>query len=200
VQSANNLKQLALAMHNYHDVHGKFPAAAVLGADGKTTHSWRVALLPYLEQDHIYKKYRFDEPWDSPSNARLSMPMTPFLRHPQAPEGSSTSSYYVLTGPETIFAGSAGLRISEIADGTSNTILIVEAKRDIPWMKPEDIPYAADKPLPELGGYDPSGFFVALADGSVRRLPKTIDEKLLRSLITRNGGEPIDYSAIDGTR
>jgi hypothetical protein len=70
-QSTNNLKQIALALHNYHDVHKALPAAVMLGPDGKTKHSWRVAILPYIEQENVYKQYRFDEPWDSENNKKV---------------------------------------------------------------------------------------------------------------------------------
>src|ERR1043165_2482222 len=70
-QSANNLKQLALAMQMYVAANRHFPAAAVTGSDGKTKHSWRVAILPYVEQRSLYDQYRFDEPWDSENNKKL---------------------------------------------------------------------------------------------------------------------------------
>ena len=143
-QSMNNLKQLALAMHNYHAANGSFPPAVLCGPDGKTPYSWRVALLPYLDQAALYEQYKKDEPWDSPNNKQVLAKMPPVFRDPTDPADSTFSSYFGLTGPSTIFFGKEGAKMSEIPDGTSNTIMLVEAKRDIPWTKPEDIPYAAD--------------------------------------------------------
>ncbi|MCA9201376.1 MAG: DUF1559 domain-containing protein, partial [Planctomycetales bacterium] len=138
-QSANNLKQLALAMHNYAAVYGHFPPPVVMGGPkNDVPHSWRIEILPYLEQLALYQAYRMDEPWDSDHNKALIDLMPPLFRHPEAPEGATSSSYYVLTGDSTIFHGTKGTRFEEITDGTSNTLLIIEAERDIPWTKPED--------------------------------------------------------------
>ncbi|MEX2121161.1 MAG: DUF1559 domain-containing protein [Pirellulales bacterium] len=196
-QSANNLKQIALAMHNYHDVHGKLPSAVVLGPDGKTPHSWRVAFLPYLDQAELYKQYRIDEPWDSENNLKVLEKMPAVFRAPGADPNSHNTSYFLLTGEVTPFDGSRSTRFSEIRDGTSYTIMAVEARRDIPWTKPEDIAYDPDKPLPELGGYFSGGFNVAMMDGSVRFLSTSgqgqpaISESMLRALLTMAGGEAV---------
>jgi type II secretory pathway pseudopilin PulG len=188
-QSQNNLKQIALAMHNYAAVNGSFPPAVLYGPDGKTPYSWRVALLPYLDAGPLFDQYKFDEAWDSPNNKKILARMPAALRDPAAPAGSTDASYFALVGEATLFSGKEGTRFEQITDGTSNTLLVVEAKRAIPWTKPEDIPYDADKPLPKLGGYYQEGFNAALADGSVRFISQTIDEKVLRALITRAGGE-----------
>jgi prepilin-type processing-associated H-X9-DG protein len=192
VQAANNLKQLGLAMHIYADQHGSFPPAVLYGPDGKTPYSWRVAILPYLEQKTLYDQYRFDEPWDSPANRRVLEQMPVFYRSPSADPQSTSPSYFVLTGPDTIFSGKEGTKFQQITDGTSNTLMIVEAKREIPWTKPEDIDYDPKQPLPKLGGFYPGGFNAAFADGSVRFISEAVDEHQLRALITKAGGEPID--------
>jgi prepilin-type processing-associated H-X9-DG protein len=155
-----------------------------------------VAILPYIEQDALYRAYQFNEPWDSSANRRVLEQMPALFRSPSADPRSTSSSYFVLTGPETIFSGKEGAKFQQITDGTSNTLLIVEARRDIPWTKPEDIPYESGQPLPKLGGYTQGGFNAAFADGSVRFLHEAIDEKMLRALITKAGGELIN--AVDG--
>ena len=190
-RSINNLKQLALAMHNYHAAHGSLPPAVLYGPDGKTPYSWRVALLPYLEGQKLYSQYKFDEPWDGPNNHKLIDQRPALFADPGDPSKTNTS-YFVLTGPATLFPNrKEGVRFEDVTDGTFSTIMFVEAKRDIPWTKPEDIPYDAAKPLPEFGGWYPSGFNVAFADGSVRFLKDSLDKNLLRFLITRNGGEVV---------
>jgi beta-lactamase regulating signal transducer with metallopeptidase domain/type II secretory pathway pseudopilin PulG len=196
-QATNNLKQIALAMHNYADVNGSFPPAVLYGPDGKTPYSWRVALLPFLEQVQLFQQYNFNQPWDSPANKQVLANMPPQFRDPNDAAGSTFSSYYGLTGPSTIFSGKEGSKFLQITDGTSNTLMFVEAKRDIPWTKPEDIPYDKDKPFPKLGGHYPDGFIAALCDGSVRFLRQNVDETLLRSIITRDGGEVVDMSKLD---
>lgn len=196
-QSMNNMKQLGLAMHNYHAVYKKFPAAVMTAMDGKTKYSWRVALLPFLEQKNLYDSYNFEEPWDSPDNLKVlnAMPIT--YRHPNEPEGTTTSSYYALIGEQTAWGdGDTGIGLRDIVDGSSNTALFFDAKRKIPWTKPDDIKYSADDDIPTLGGYEAAGFMAALADGSVRFFSKDVDEKTLRAVITRNGKEVINWGAV----
>ncbi len=78
----NDLKQIGLAMHNYHDVNKHFPAPVIMGPDGKTPHSWRVAILPYLDQQELYKQYNLNEPWDSPHNKKLLKKSPPSIGTP----------------------------------------------------------------------------------------------------------------------
>ena len=214
-QSMNNLKQLGLAMHNYADVNKTFPPAVLYGPDGKTPYSWRVALLPYLDQDALYRQYKFNEPWDSPDNKLVLAKIPVVFRDTGDATDTTYSSYFAVTGPSTIFFGKEGAKINEITDGTSNTLMLVEAKRDIPWTKPEDIPYAADvaaadaptrnvsryvtdAPLPKLGGHHADIFLAAFCDGSVRAISQKFDPAQLRKLLTRDGGELIDYSNPEG--
>ncbi len=189
-QSLNNLKRIGVALHNYHDAHRSFPPAAVLGPDGKTAHSWRVAILPFLGQGSLYQLYRFDEPWDSPANRQVLQQMPPEYRLASDPT-ATTARYFVLTGPGTPFDGPKGKSLADIRDGTSNTLFVVEAKRDVPWTRPEDIAYDPARPLPALGGFDPGGFLGLLGDGSVQNIPARIDERNLRAMITCAGGEVV---------
>jgi hypothetical protein len=196
-QSINNLKQIGLAFHNYADTNGKFPAASILGPDGKTPHSWRVAILPYIEQNDLYQQYKFDEPWDSPSNRKILDKMPAIYRNPLS-KSMTSASYYVLTGKDTLFPDHTGMAIAQITDGTSNTIMAVEAERDIPWTKPEDIPFdPTDQktPIPKLGGFGGSDIIVLFADGSVRTLKLTINPNIFRAISTRDGGEVISSDA-----
>ena len=202
-QSMNNLKQIGLAFHNYADQHGRFPPAVLYGPDGKTPHSWRVALLPYLDQEALYRQYRLNEPWDSPNNKKIAETAMPIYRHPDAPQDSTSAAYFALVGENTIFTGEkaagdkAGRAFRDITDGTSNTILVVEAQRDIPWTKPEDIPFDPEKDLPELGGYTEGGFHAAFADGSVKFIADAIEATTLKALISRAGNEVIDHEKLN---
>jgi hypothetical protein len=213
-QSMNNMKQIMLAMHMWADINkGKFPPPVIMGKDGKgkVPHSWRVELLPYLDQEALYRQYQFDEPWDSDANKKVLEKMPALFRHPQDDPKSTNSSYYVLrseklleavkapggglSAPEggfpTVFSGKDGMPFSMIIDGTSNTLAVFEAKRDIPWTKPEDILFDQDKDPPKLGGYVKEGFNAGFCDGSVRFIGQTIDAKTLKLLIMPGDGTPI---------
>ncbi len=196
VQSVNNMKQIGLAFHFYLAANGHFPPAVLLGPDGKTPHSWRVAILPYIEQVELYKQYHFDEPWDGPHNRELLAKIPPLYHAPNAEGDPTFASYFAPTGPDTIFApGGKGTKINEISDGTVNTILAVEGRREIPWTKPEDIPIPPQSdrstPMPEFGGYSPDGFNVLFADGSVRFVKNSINPQTLRAMFSRAGREVI---------
>jgi hypothetical protein len=192
-QAKNNIKQIMLALHNYYDVNGHFPPPVLLGPDGKTPYSWRVAILPYIEQTALYNQYKLDEPWDSENNKQVLEQMPPVLRHPSADPNSKETSYLAVVGPETCFGekNGKGTTFAEILDGTANTIMVVEAKLGVPWTKPQDTEYDAIYPSPELGGVRPTDFLAGYADGSVRALDISIDAELLRALITRAGGEKV---------
>jgi RNA polymerase sigma factor (sigma-70 family) len=197
----NNLKQLALAMHNYESENGQFPPAAIYSKNGKPLLSWRVLLLPYLDQQDLFKQFKLDEPWDGPNNKKLLARMPEVYAAPRGKaKGTHTTLYQVFTGEgdvHTIFPGPKASRIADITDGTSNTIMIVEAAEAVPWTKPADLPYDPNKPLPKLGGMFKGRFNTAFADGSVRSFKQTIKEATLRALITCNGGEVIDANDLD---
>ena len=195
--SMNNLKQIVLAMHNYHDTYNFFPAAAIYNKDGKALLSWRVAILPYIEQDNLYRQFKLDEPWDSDHNKALLKAMPKVYAPPPhvKTKEPNTTFYRVFVGNGAAFEGKEGLRIAEFTDGTSNTILVAEAGDAVPWTKPDELPYDPNKPLPKLGGIFPEGSNAAFADGSVHFLKRTLSDKTLHALITRNGGEviPADF-------
>jgi RNA polymerase sigma factor (sigma-70 family) len=197
MQSTNNLKQIALAMHNYADAYGHFPPAAIRATDGTPLLSWRVAILPFIEGDALYKQFHLDEPWDSEHNKKLleKMPLT-YAPTNVATKEPYTTFYQVFTGQDTVFEDPQGNKFQDVTDGLSNTLLAVEAGKAVPWTKPEDLRYDPKKPLPKLGGQFPEGFVAAFCDGSCRFISKEVDEKLLRALITRNGGEAVDLGKI----
>lgn len=191
--SSANLRTLARWMMMYHDEHQSFPPAVILGPDGATPHSWRVALLKYGQPD-LYRQYRFDQPWDSPDNRRVLEQMPEVYHCPGAPR-TTNAAYFVLTGPDTLFPGTAGLSLEKCTDNWSKTLLVVEARRDIPWTKPEDIGYAAGQPLPTLGGFFPGGFHALFADAHTQFVTEAggdeagRDIPLSPGLITPAGGD-----------
>ncbi len=189
--SANNLKQIMLALHNYHDTYGKFPPAICYGPDGKTPHSWRVAILPFIEQDALYRQYKLDEPWDSENNKKVLAKVPAIFQDPSEKGKSTNTSYFAVAGPKTIInLGAVGAGMADITDGTSNTIAIVDAKKDIPWTKPEDL--AIDTPAAMLG-YQKETFLAGLGDGSVKGIKKTIDPAMLKWLFLRDDGNQVVY-------
>ena len=196
--SQNNLKQIGLALHSYHDAMGAFPPAVVRDKNGKALYSWRVLILPYLEQDVIYKNWKKDEPWDSPHNKPLSDVVLKVYTLPGNPGGASNHTpYRVFVGKGAGFEErkgqpTKGIRLADITDGTTNTIAVVEATETVPWAKPEELDFVPGKALPPLGPPWRDGFNAMLFDGSVRYIPKTIKPQLLQALITRNGGEIVN--------
>ena len=201
-QSMNNLKQIGLGLFNYVDAseNSAFPPP-VLYSDNGTPYSWRVAILPYIEQQPLYEAYHFDEPWDSPANRIVLENMPATYNEPASDNDPTHADYFAFVGPTTLL-GMPGepTMISRIRDGTSNTIAVVGVERAIPWTKPEDIPIDPDfqAPLPELRGPYPDLFIALFADGSVRSIKKSIDPNTLKSLITRAGGEVITMEVMSG--
>ncbi len=192
----NNVKQVGLAMYNYLEAHGRLPAPAIQGPDGKPLLSWRVAILPYLDQNELYRSFKLDEPWDSPHNKPLLERM-PYLyaSAPQPPSQAqgSLTPFRVFIGQGTPFEGGRGPRLEDISDGLDQTILVVEANESVPWTKPDELPYAPDKPLPALGG----NFVVLLANGRVLSIPAKFDAALLRRAITCNDKQPVDLDHVE---
>jgi len=195
-QCTNNLKQIGLAMHNYHDRHGSFPPAYTVDKAGKPLLSWRVLILPYLEQDALYKEFHLDEPWDSPHNRTLidRMPVTyrcPSSSAKRADAGKTT--YLTPRGKSTIFPGSEGIKIQKITDGTSNTVFVVDASNDraVVWTKPDDWDVDPALDLKGIFGHHPGGTSFSFADGSVHFIKDSVDPKVMEKLLTRDGGEVI---------
>jgi prepilin-type processing-associated H-X9-DG protein len=214
-QSINHLKQMGLALHNYHATFNQFPPAVIYGPDGKPWHSWRVLILPYLEQMEAYNAYDFNQPWDSPKNKKLLEKTPEVYRDPINGEAKDPYTHYAaLVGPNAIFRpdgpkqsgqvklGVGGTSLRDVTDGTSNTVVVttVDPTRKIPWTKPEDIDVG-----PKFMGFGKPGGIAAsytfqgasggkcapflFADGSVRVIGTSITPKLLQGLFTRAGAE-----------
>ncbi len=165
---------MGLAMHNYLDAHGHFPAAASVDKAGKPLLSWRVAILPYIDQAQLYQQFHLDEPWTA-STTRSSSTRCPRslpVRCARKLSGGTTT-YLVPTGGSTIFRDATGMKINAVTDGTSNTIIGFDAPAAaaVPWTKPDDWPYDPKAKEPLAGFFNGNeDTLVVFADGSVQTL------------------------------
>lgn len=193
-QSTNNLKQIGLALHSYHQRYGAFPPAYIADENGRPMHSWRVLILPYMEQQALYDQYRFDEPWDGPNNSRLHEVMVPAFVDPNSSDDSmGYTNYVVVNGPNTMFPGAESVALGDVPDGASNTILVTSlANSDILWCEPRDLNYDAmsfvvnDPGSESISSEAPGPVPVLLGDGSVRQMHESVDPSAVRSMILRD--------------
>jgi hypothetical protein len=203
MKSSNNMKQMGLAMANYEDTHGELPGNTY-AADGTPLLSWRVHILPYVEQDNLYKRFKLDEPWDSPTNRPLlqSMPSIYVVPTTQGKTPAGYTHYRGFSSPGAVFdrrrvpnrpaPPGQMLTLARFKDGTGDTVLIVEAAEPVEWTKPDDLDASPGKPFPRMGSFHRGGkFVIVLADGSVRPLRPDVPETTLRALVTHSGGEPL---------
>jgi hypothetical protein len=190
-QSTNNLKQIMLAVHNYHDTYREFPGN-VLDKAGKPILSWRVKLLPYVEQNALYMKFKLDEPWDSKNNRPLLEIVPKVYMSPRVKvKGKGYTVYQMFFGPGAVFdKGKAKVTIAAITDGLSNTLFAVETSKAVPWTKPADMPFDKDKKVSmDFGKAYNNKPLGALMDGSVRVLDlKKIKPETLKNAIMPNDG------------
>jgi prepilin-type processing-associated H-X9-DG protein len=194
-QSMNNLKQIALAMFNYVDVEKHFPAAASFGPDGKPLLSWRVYILPYIEQKQLFDQFHLKEPWDSPHNKTLIGKMPAIYRSPKSKAAQGKTNYLVPVGNGALYATSRDEpQIKDIKDGTSNTIMVVEVddQHAVTWTRPDDYAFDPKDAKNGIGSLFGGGFNAAFCDGSVQFLSGSIDAKMLAALFTRAGGEAVE--------
>ncbi|MBI1247314.1 DUF1559 domain-containing protein [bacterium] len=205
MQSVNNLKQIILAFHNYHDTFRGLPAEASTDKEGKKLLSWRVYILPYIEQDALFRQFHLDEPWDSEHNKKLIEHMPQVYRNPRSKAPKDTTTYLAVVGknmgfeePKPTPEGKkvkfpTGLGFRDFTDGTSNTALVVEANDDdaVIWTKPDDLEVILDDVMNGLGEAQPGGFNVGFADGSIRFIPKNIAPRVLKLIFQRNDGQVV---------
>jgi hypothetical protein len=189
-KSLNNLKMIALALHNYESAFGSFPRN-VHDDKGKAILSWRVQLLPFVEQDNLWKEFKTDEPWDGKTNKALLEKMPNIFASPRVKvKAKGYTVYQGFNGPGAFFGSNQPLGIQHIADGTSNTLFAVEATAAVPWTKPVDAPFDGKKDLPDFGKAFDSKPLGAMLDGSVRVLDtKAISMATLKAAVTIAGGE-----------
>ena len=198
-QATGNLTAIGMALHGYHAAHGVFPPAYIADANGKPMHSWRVLILPYLNQQAIYQQYDFSEPWDGPNNSRLASLMPPQFAALSVSPGQVASSFALITGPGTLFDADKAPSMAAVTDGTSNTLLVVEVSSSAAsnWLEPVDLDYgtmsfAIDDPAGNcIISSQSTGAQVLFADGSVHILRSQTGAEAIRAYITPSGGETL---------
>lgn len=188
----NNLKQATLSMFNFHDTFGHFPAADGDG-NGKTGLSWRVHLLPYMDQGELYEQFRLDEPWDSDHNKALISQM-PLVYKVDGVEQPGMTTMHVFVGEKCAFQDGKGMSMRDITDGTSNTIMAVIAgpQTAVPWTQPGGLKLNEEDPISVMGFLNDS-FPAAMMDGSVRDIARMIDPATLSLLIQPKDGQPVQF-------
>lgn len=195
-KAKDNLKQLAIAWHNYESTYGELPSN-ISGKDNKVLLSWRVQILPHIEEDALYKLFKLDEPWDSEHNKKLIQKMPKLYAPVRAKAESGMTFYQSFTGTHAILKPGQKVSLSTVPDGTSNTILVAESAKPVIWSKPDDLAFNG-KDLPALGGMFDGKVHVAACDGAVYRLRKNIERDVLARLIDPSDGNVVSFDeAVD---
>ncbi len=195
--NVNKFKQLMLAMHNYHFAHNVFPPRdEARDKAGKLSLSWRVHILPFVDQQKLYGQFHLDEPWDSAHNKTLIGQMPDVFKGGEIGLAPGHTTFQVPVGEGAAFGGPKAPWLSQISDGSSNTIAVVQVKAElaVPWTAPQD--YAFDPAAPGRDLFvDSDGLFLAaMFDGSVRRLSITVKPEMLLRLFQISDGQPIDWT------
>lgn len=183
------VKQLLIAMHAYHDAHDAFPHDLCNDA-GTPLLSWRVAILPFVEQQGLYQQFKLNEPWDSEHNKALLGQMPDLFKVGGEPKGEAKTAFQGLAGAGALFEPGKALRMSDVSDGLSNTLAVLVAGPAVEWTKPADLEFDwTDPKVP------PSRFANVLVagtcDGAVYQLPPDLDAGLFGRLAAVADGNVI---------
>jgi hypothetical protein len=198
-QCSCNFCGILLALHNYDSAYGTLPPAYIADANGTPMHSWRVLILPFIEQSALYNQYDFSEPWNGPNNIKLLNRMPNNLTCPSRfSNPTNLTSYVAVTGPGTVFPGAGSVKLADVTDGLSNTLMVVEvANWNVPWTAPLDLDIRTmslrinDPKRPGISSKHPGGANAGCADGRTRWARESILPGNLRALFTIAGGEGI---------
>ncbi len=196
-ETESNLKNIALAIMNFESQKGNYPTESTPKQNGQGGLSWRVAILPFLGEDALYRQFQLNESWDSEQNRKLIPQMPKIFHSPgiKTEREDGFTNYLAVVGPSSVIADTGrGTRIQDVRDGTSKTIMVVEAddEQAVIWTAPEDLRYNPDEPVEGLGQIWSGTFFAVLADGSVQRLSLSLGDDDLLGLFSRDGGELIE--------
>lgn len=191
-QCSNNLKQLALALHAYESAYHALPPAYTVDANGKPLHSWRILILPYLEQQPLYDTIDLSKSWDDPVNAAAYKTKLSVFHCPSATCPEDHTTYLAIVAPSGCFHHTEPRQLAEISDGLPETLMVIEVspEQSVHWMSPVD----ADESLvlglvPESKLAHPAGMNVAFCDGSVKFLRADVPAEARRALISIAGND-----------
>jgi prepilin-type processing-associated H-X9-DG protein len=196
-KSSNNLKQIGLALHVHHDKKGAFPGGAVFDREGRMLHGWQTLILPYLEQDDLYRKINLGLPWDHPVNVSNFQTVIPEYLHPAGKSTQDPSGFPLIhyAGNVRLLGGEKSIKETDITDGTSNTIMAGESAGNFrAWGYPanwRDLTLGINASPNGFGGPLAGGANFLFADGSVHFVINSISPELLKALSTPAGGEKV---------
>ena len=196
-RSSNDLKMMGIAMQNYHVANNALPPPAISDRRGKPLLSWRVALLPYVEEEQLFKEFKLDEPWDSEHNKKLIGRIPRVYQPVGKVEKQDGHTYYqVFSSPGTAFDSTKKITLTDIkkSNGTTNTVTVVEAKSSVVWTKPADLklPEANAKQLP-LGGLFEDRWHALFCDCTVRSFRNDMPSATLRAIVMPFGNAVHDF-------
>jgi prepilin-type processing-associated H-X9-DG protein/prepilin-type N-terminal cleavage/methylation domain-containing protein len=218
IRCVNNLRQIGIALHHYHDTYDTFPPGGIEWRPPRNTTkrqlAWGVFLLPYLEQENVYRSLNLSTPFDSPENAQGAAAVLSVFLCPSKPrasyqsEGRGVCDYGGIFGqalfgnnnpPNGTLLFDKPIRIPMITDGTSCTLMLAEdtQRDDATWIDAMNL-FDVAAPInqgpvddPDIHSAHGGGANGLFADGSVRFLPETLDVHLLAAIVTRAGGEAV---------
>ena len=193
-QCKNNLKHIALALHNYHDTYNSFPPAYTVDEDGSPLHSWRTLILPYFDQRPLYETIDLSKPWNDPVNAEAYKTVVHGYLCPSTAVEATHTTYLAVVTPNSVIRPSQSCKIKEVTDGTAETLMVVEVppEKAVHWMAPVD----ADEQALQTNGAKKAvahtlGRHGALVDGHVRFPSEKMPYEQIHALSTVNGEEVV---------
>jgi hypothetical protein len=196
MRTIENLRRIGAALTDYVQKYGALPPQAIQNQAGQRTLSWRVAILPQLGYDALYRQFRLHEPWDSPHNSQLVAQIPPELQSPERRD--SATSYLAVVGPDSALGGVRGTHPESFEDGAENTLLVIEADKDsaVLWTQPSDFAPKSAEPGLGLGKSHQDGTIALAADGSVWRIPLQLPAHVVAALLTTDRGESVAAAAV----
>ncbi len=195
-QCMNKLKQIAYGLKSYHDMYHRFPPAYAVDADGKPLHSWRTLILPFVEENELYRSIDLSKPWDDPVNAAACGKMVDAYDCPSTSNLDNRTNYLAIVTPDSCLQPGQSHKMSDIQDGSSKTLMLIEvdADHEVPWMAPLDADEELIRSLGQPGSklaHSGNVVIAVAADASVHSLAMPMPAETLHALITIAGQEQI---------
>ena len=190
MQCANNLKQIALALHSYEEEFGSLPPAYTVDTNGRPLHSWRTLILPFLGEEGLYNSIDLSKPWDDPANAEALNSGPTVLCCPSSGLQSRLTTYLAVIAPDGCFLGSEPRQLAQITGTRSQMLMLIEAPTEnaVNWMAPRDtdaqlvLTFGSENRLNHVGGTT-----AVFADGSTRFLLAEMSKEARREMMSSLG-------------